>query len=112
MRWLIGLLSVCMLLAAGCSRPETKLVGKWTSPSLKGFVAEFNKDHTGATLLVGQGHAAAMTAELNKLPFKWTISNDGKIKITEDKTTYFGKLSGNKLELEINGAQVYLEKSK
>lgn len=95
----------------GCSKPETKLTGKWKSSKVQGFVAEFNKDHTGSTSSAVQGHAGKITAELNKLPFQWTILDDGRIKITEDKTTYFGKLVGNKLELEVNGAKAVLEKS-
>lgn len=112
MKRLITLISIFMLCMVGCSKPETKLVGKWKSPAIQGFVAEFNKDHTGTTSSAVQGHAGTVAPEMNKLPFKWTISKDGKIKINEDKTEYFGKLSGNKLELEVNGAIVVLEKAK
>ena|SRR5665647_89809 len=112
MKRLVSLLSIFMLFTIGCSKPETKIVGKWKSPTVQGFVAEFNKDNTGATSSVVQGHAGATAPEMNKLPFKWTISKDGKIKINEDKTEYFGKLVGNKLELEVNGAKVVLEKVK
>lgn len=106
------LLSIFMLCMIGCSKPETRLVGKWKSPTVQGFVAEFNKDNTGFTSTVVPGHAGKIAAEMNKLPFQWTISKDGKIKIKEDKAEYFGKLAGNKLELEVNGATVVLEKAK
>lgn len=112
MKRLICLFSIFMLFTIGCSKPETKIIGKWKSPTVQGFGAEFNKDHTGATSSAVQGHAGVVTTEMNKLAFQWTISKDGKIKINEDKTEYFGKLAGNKLELEINGAIVVLEKAK
>jgi hypothetical protein len=101
-----------MLGTIGCSNPESKLTGKWKSPAVQGFIAEFNKDHTGSTSSAVQGHAGAIATEINKLPFQWIISKDGKIKIKEDKTEYFGKLAGKKLELEVNGAIVVLEKAK
>jgi Flp pilus assembly pilin Flp len=99
------------LIVFGCSKPETELAGKWTSPTVKGFVAEFNADHTGATTVAVPGHAGGITTEMSKMPFKWEVA-DGKIKITEDKTVYYGKLTGKKLELEVNGAKTVLEKSK
>jgi hypothetical protein len=111
MKRFISLLSIFMLLMIGCSKPETKLVGKWKSQALQGFVAEFNKDNTGTTSTVVQGHGGT-TAPAMKVPFKWTISKDGKIKINEDKTEYFGALVGNTLEMEINGAKVILDKAK
>ena len=40
------------------------------------------------------------------------VPGDGKIKINEDKTEYFGALVGNTLEMEVNGAKVVLEKAK
>lgn len=112
MKKLTTLLSIFMLIAIGCGKPEAKLAGKWNSPTMKGFVAEFNKDHTGTTATPIPGHAGSMSTETAKTPFKWSISNDGKVKITEDKTEYFGKLNGNKLELDVNGAIVALEKAK
>jgi hypothetical protein len=112
MKLLISLFTIFMLFMIGCSKPETKLIGKWKSPTVRGFVAEFNKDNTGATSTVVQGHAGAAAPEMDKMPFKWTISKDGKIKINEDKTEYFGALVGNTLEMEVNGAKVVLEKAK
>jgi len=97
---------------SGCSKPKAEIIGKWKSTAVKGFVAEFNKDHTGSTSSAVEGHAGAVATEVNKLPFKWSISKDGKIKINEDKTEFFGKLAENKLELEVNGAKVILEKAK
>jgi hypothetical protein len=110
MKRALSLLFIFMLVAVGCGKPESKLAGKWKSPQMKGFDAEFNKDHTGTTGTPVPGHAG-MT-ELAKTPFTWTISKDGKIKITEDKSEFYGKLAGSKLELEINGAIVILEKTK
>lgn len=112
MKHVISLISIFMLLMLGCSKPEANLVGKWKSPTVQGFVAEFNKDHTGATSTVVIGHAGATAPEMNKLPFQWTIAKDGKVKINENKTEFFGKLVGNKLEMEVNGTKVYLEKAK
>jgi hypothetical protein len=112
MKKLAALLSIFMLIAIGCGKPESKLAGKWKSSETKGFVAEFNKDHTGTTETPIPGHAGIESKQTAKTPFNWTISNDGKIKITEDKTEYFGKLNGKKLEIEVNGAIVVLEKAK
>jgi hypothetical protein len=110
MKKLTILLSIFLLAAIGCSKPESKLAGKWKSPTMQGFVAEFSKDHTGTTATPVPGHAGAMESAVR--PFTWTVSKDGKIKITEDKTEFFGKLVGKKLELEINGAIVVLDKAK
>lgn len=96
----------------GCSKPETKLVGKWKNDEVKGFIAEFKKDHTGTTFTPIPGHAGMATTETAKTPFKWTISADGTIKINEAKDAYSGKLDGNKLEIEVNGAKTILEKVK
>jgi hypothetical protein len=106
------LLSIFILAAIGCSKPESKLVGSWKSPAIKGFTAEFKKDHTGTTFTPIPGHAGAASSETAKTPFKWTISNDGKITITEDKTSFVGKIKGNQLELDVNGAITILEKAK
>src|ERR1035437_10127599 len=111
MKKLVSLLSTSMLFMIGCSKPETKLIGKWKSPAVQGFVAEFSKDNTGTTSTIEQGHAGSAAPEM-KLPFKWTFSKDGKIKINEDKAEYFGTFIGNKLEMEVNGAKVILEKAK
>ena len=110
MKRLIGLFSIFMLIAIGCSKPETKLVGNWKSTQINGFTAEFKQDHTGTTFTPVPGHAGQTSTQ--NIPFKWTISDDGKIKITEDKDTFLGKLSGSKLELEVNGAKTILEKIK
>ena len=112
MKRLVSLLFIFMLVMIGCSKPETKLIGRWKSPTVQGFVAEFNKDNTGTTATVLQGHAGTTAPEMNKVPFKWTISKEGKIKINEDKTEFFGTLAGNTLEMEVNGAKVILEKAK
>jgi hypothetical protein len=106
-----GVLSMLMLVAMGCSSPDAKLAGRWQSPALKGFEAEFNADHTGATYSPMQGHAGT-TTQTTKLPFSWSISKDGTIKITENKNTYTGKLSGKKLELVVNDAKTVLVKVK
>jgi hypothetical protein len=112
MKRLVSLLFIFMLVMVGCGKPEKKLIGKWKSPTVQSFVAEFNKDNTGTTATVVQGHAGTTAPEMNKVPFKWTISKDGKIKINEGKTEYFGALVGNTLEMEVNGAKVVLEKAK
>src|SRR5689334_19908834 len=91
MKRLLTLLSIVMLIAIGCSKPESKLAGKWKSPEMKGFTAEFKKDHTGTTETPIPGHGGSESTATAKMPFKWSISNDGKIKISEDKTEYFGK---------------------
>jgi len=101
-----------MLIATGCSKPETKLIGNWKSTQIKGFSAEFNKDHTGTTYTPIPGHAGAVSTETAKIPFKWTVSDNGTVKISEEKDSYVGKLSGKKLEIEVNGAKTILEKAK
>jgi hypothetical protein len=101
-----------MLIATGCSKPETKLIGNWKSTQIKGFSAEFNKDHTGTTYTPIPGHAGAASTETAKTPFKWTISSNGTVKISEDKESYVGNLAGKKLEIEVNGAKTILEKAK
>jgi hypothetical protein len=110
MKKLTTLLSIFLLIAIGCGKPEAKLTGKWKSPTMQGFVAEFKKDHTGTTATPVPGHAGTTDSAVR--PFTWTMSKDGKIKVTEDKTEFFGKLAGKKLELEINGAIVVLDKAK
>ena len=108
----LGLLLIFMLTTIGCSKPEEKLAGIWTNAEVKGFTAEFNKDHTGVTSTPIPGHGGSASTQSAKTPFKWTFSKDGKIKITEDKTEYSGILAGKRLELEINGAKVVLGKVK
>ncbi len=112
MKRLICLLSIVMLIAIGCSKPESKLAGRWKSEEMKGFVAEFNKDHTGTTETPIPGHGGSASTETAKTPFKWTLSKDGKIKISEGKTEYYGTLEGNKLVMDVNGAKVALDKAK
>ena len=104
--------AIVMLIAIGCSKPETKLIGNWKSSEIKGFSAEFNKDHTGTTYTPIPGHAGTPSTETAKTPFKWTILDNGTIKISEDKDSYVGKLAGKKLEIEVNGAKTILEKAK
>lgn len=111
MKKLLTLLSLSLLITAGCSSPESKLTGKWKSPAIKGFEAEFKADHTGATYSPIPGHAGSMT-QTTQLPFKWSIDKDGVVKITEDKNTYTGKLVGKKLELLVNEGKTVLEKVK
>jgi hypothetical protein len=106
------LMSMGMLVMVGCSSPENKLVGKWQSPEVKGFVAEFKKDHTGTTFSPVPGHAGVASGQTIPTPFKWTVESDGKVKITEGTTTYFGKFAGKKLEFTIKGAISVLEKAK
>ena|SRR6185369_4177426 len=110
MKKLLRWLPIFMLIAVGCSSPESKLTGRWKSPEVNGFEAEFKDDHTGATYTPMPGHAG--TAQSAQIPFKWSIDKDGTVKVTEDKTVYVGKLKGKKLELEINDARVTLEKFK
>jgi hypothetical protein len=106
------LLSVVMLFLVGCSSPESKLSGKWASSEIKGFVAEFKNDHTGTTFTPVPGHAGAASGQTVPTPFQWAIESDGKIKITEGATTFYGKFAGKKLELNVNGAMSVLEKVK
>jgi len=108
----VSLLSVLMLIAMGCSKPESKIVGIWKSPEVKGFSAEFKKDQTGTTFTPIPGHAGTASTETAKTPFKWTVSKDGIITITEGKTTFAGKIKDNKLELDVNGAKSIMEKAK
>ena len=112
MKRTLCLITIFMLLAFGCSKPETKLIGNWKSSEIKGFSAEFNKDHTGTTYTPIPGHAGTPSTETAKTPFKWTILDNGTIKISEDKDSYVGKLAGKKLEIEVNGAKTILEKAK
>ena len=112
MKRTLCLITIFMLIAIGCSKPETKLAGKWKSTEIKGFVAEFNKDHTGTTFTPIPGHAGAVSTETAKKTFKWTISDNGTVKISEEKDSYVGKLDGKKLEIEVNGAKTVLEKAK
>jgi hypothetical protein len=109
MKRVLSLLSILMLVAVGCSKPETKLPGKWESPTTKGFMAEFRNDHTGTTFSPDPNQPKGKPAEI---PFKWTLESDGRVKITEGKTTYFGKLNGKKLELDLGGATAVLQKAK
>jgi hypothetical protein len=112
MKRFIGLLSVWMLIAVGCGKAESKLVGTWKSPTVAGFSAEFKKDHTGITVTPMPGHAGAASTETAKTPFKWSISKDGKVTITEDKNTYTGKIVEKKLEIDFGGDKAVLEKAK
>jgi hypothetical protein len=111
MKKVSGLLLFVMLTAVGCSGPEAKLTGQWKSNEMKGFTAEFKKDHTGETATPIPGHGGAVTTATTKVPFEWSIDK-GKIKITEDKKTfYYGQLKGKKLELEVNGHKTVLVKA-
>jgi hypothetical protein len=101
-----------MLFAIGCGSPESKIVGVWKSSASKGFSAEFKKDHTGVTVTPVPGHAGMASNETSKIPFKWSVSKDGKITITEDASTYTGKIVKDKLEMEIGNAKTTLEKAK
>ena len=110
MKKLAGLLAIFMLIAIGCSNPESTLTGRWKSTEVKGFEAEFKADHTGATYTPIAGHAGA--AKSTQTPFQWAVSKDGSVKITEGKTVYLGKLVAKKLELGVNGAKTVLVKTK
>lgn len=112
MKKVSGLFLILMLTAVGCSGPEAKLTGQWKSTEIKGFTAEFKKDHTGFTATPTPGHGGMPTEVTTKVPFKWAIEKDDTIKITEDKTVYQGKLVGKMLELKVNGATTVLVKLK
>jgi len=109
MKKLLMLLSLLMLVVAGCNK-ESKLIGRWKSPIVKGFEAEFKEDHTGATYAPVAGHAGS--TPMMQSQFKWSLDKDGNIKIEEGKNAYLGKFEGKKLELEINDAKTVLEKIK
>ena len=110
MKRLLCLLPIIMLITVGCSKPEKKVLGRWKSPEVKGFEAEFKSDHTGATYTPMPGHAG--TVQSAQTPFQWSIDKKGIIKVTEGKSVYVGKFIGKKLELEVNDAKTTLEKIK
>ncbi len=110
MKRLLCLLPIIMLVTVGCSKPEKKLLGRWKSPEVKGFEAEFKSDHTGATYTPMPGHAGSVQSA--PTPFAWSIDKKGAIKVSEGKTVYVGKIVGRKLEMEVNDARVTLEKIK
>ena len=131
MKRVLIFLSIFTLTAFGCKKPETTtsgsavmkpassakakpsgttekmVVGKWNNPAIKGFVAEFKNDHTGTTISANPKNPK-QTAEL---PFKWALEKDGRVKITEGKTSYFGSFVGNKLEVDVKGTKSILEKA-
>jgi hypothetical protein len=111
MKRILSLLAVVSLLfALGCNRAESWIVGQWKIAEVPGFVAEFKKDHTGSTSTPTPGHAGTPNGPATKVAFKWSLEKDKRIKISEDKTVYYGKLVGKKLEIDISGHKSVLEK--
>lgn len=65
------ILLVCL---SGCSKPESKLIGKWVNESTASSI-EFNKEHTGE---IFQRTNPAMPPYI---PFKWTMLDDRQFKV-------------------------------
>jgi hypothetical protein len=114
MKKFAGLAVLLMLVALGCSKGlDSQLVGIWKNPEIKGFSAEFKKDHTGVTEATPPssipGHPAPAPV---KTPFKWVVEKE-RVKITEEpNNVFYGRLTGKKLEIDVNGAKTVLEKAK
>lgn len=133
MKRALMLLSIVALVTIGCSKaekkpgdssqkapassskkvsagsPEKEIVGKWSTPTAKGFVAEFKSDRTGVTTTANP----ANPSETADMPFKWSIESDGRVKIMEGKRSMFGKLTDDKkLEVDFGDSKTVLEKAK
>ncbi len=92
---LVTLLMVICLVASGCSKPESRLVGKWVG---KTGSFDFAKDKTGII------NPPAGVALPNNVPFKWSVQGSDTVRIDVGPPvgrTYFGKLeSSNALVIE------------
>ncbi|MCX6983766.1 MAG: hypothetical protein NT118_03295 [Lentisphaerae bacterium] len=77
---------LCLLMVAGCSRPESGLVGKWVG---KSGSFDFMKDKTG---LINPPEGVALPRNVQ---FKWSIQGSDTVRIDVGPPvgkTFFGKL--------------------
>jgi hypothetical protein len=63
-----------LMLVLGCSRPESRLVGKWMNEKTSSTI-EFNKDKTGA---IYQRNSPNLPPNI---PFKWTMLKDDEFQV-------------------------------
>lgn len=80
------LVMVLCLIAAGCSKPESRLVGKWVG---KTGSFDFMKDKTG---IINPPEGIALP---RNVPFKWSVQGSDTVRIDVGPPvgkTFFGKL--------------------
>jgi len=91
---IILLLMVLLIPVLGCSKPESKVAGKWINEKTSSSI-EFNSDKTGVI------HQRTQVGLPPDLAFRWKMVNDGQFEVevtvpgnpTPSKAT--GKLEGN-----------------
>lgn len=92
---IVCLVMVLCLIVAGCSKPESRLIGKWMG---KTGSFEFMKDKTG-TINPPEGVALPRNVQ-----FKWSVQGNDTVRIDVGPPvgkSYFGKLeSGDSLIIE------------
>ncbi len=99
------LLIFAVLLAFGCAKGEVTLVGTWANVQLPETI-EFKNDRTGIFVV----------KDKPSLPFKWTVADDGRVKLDIDVQgtvrTLYGKLDKGAFVMENNGQKAtYRKKS-
>jgi hypothetical protein len=86
----VSFLSILLLAAFGCSKPESQIIGKWIG---KTGVFDFSKDRTGVINPIG-------VVDLPRnVSFKWSLQGKDIVKIDVGPPigkTYFGRLQNNK----------------
>jgi hypothetical protein len=91
-------LAFFLLVIIGCSKTESKLIGKWQNTKMQETV-EFRKDKSGVFDVLGAP----------PVPFKWSVRNDDGVRldfvVMGTPKTLFGKLDkglfvlgGNQME--------------
>lgn len=65
---------MAFFLVAGCSKPESKLIGAWSNTKTESRI-EFNKDHTGAIYQRTNPNIPP------NIPFRWTMLGDSQFKV-------------------------------
>ncbi len=90
---IFGLVMVfCCMVLAGCSKPESVLVGKWVG---KTGSFEFFKDKTGVV-----NPSQGQTSLPSNVPFKWSVMGEDEVRMlipVGGGRTIFGKLEAKKV---------------
>lgn len=100
----VRLLIVAVLFAFGCAKGEVGLVGTWANVQLPETI-EFKGDQTGVFVV----------KDKPSLPFKWTVVDNGRVKMDIDVQgtvrILYGKLDNGAFVMENDGQKAVYRKT-
>lgn len=100
----VRLLIVVVLFAFGCAKGDVSLVGTWSNVQLPETI-EFKSDRTGVFVV----------KDKPSLPFKWTVADNGRIKldiaVQGTVRTLYGKLDNGAFVMENDGQKATYRKT-